>query len=165
MHYVVCDLDHTLSDASWRDHLVEHIPDGKGKRPEDFYEYNALAKDDKPFLEIVWLLRSLKQDERSRVLIVTARPERNRPLTEQWLKDNEVPFDVLIMRPDGELCPSPMFKASAVIEHVKLYSPRWKEGVRHHVGFIIDDREDVCEAFRALGITALHVRHSERREF
>ncbi len=161
--FVVVDMDHTLADSEWRDHMIAHIPDGGGKRPEDFIEYNKLSSQDRPCEDVCWLVRMLKADLRTHMIVVTARPEMNEGITRQWLDKYEVPFDKLIMRPDEEFCPSPLFKTAAVIEYIKKVSPV-EEGhpVRDHVTLVLDDRPDVIEAFSALGATTLQVRQGRR---
>lgn len=154
---VVCDLDNCLSDSRWRDHMIESIPDGKGRTPDQFVEYNLLAEQDLPNESVAWMIRMLKADLRCEVWIATSRPERNRELTVRWLSKHSIPWDRLLMRPNGELCPSPLLKTSEVILHLD------GKPMREEVSLVIDDRPDVIEAFRALGVTTLLVNPAPQR--
>ncbi len=156
---VAFDLDNCLYDATWRDHLIAHIPDGGGKRPEDFFEYNLQAEHDEVNPDALRLFMALRTTYQ--MVIVTARPERNRALTEKKLTKDGVLHHGVLMRPNDEMCPSPLFKTGVVIDHVRfIYGPRAE--LRNHVSLVVDDREDVCEAFHALGVTTLQIRPRRR---
>jgi hypothetical protein len=60
-------------------------------------------------------------------------------------------MDELLMRPDEAFHPAPEIKLALVQE-------RFGDKIADEVAFLLEDREDVCEAFQALGITTLQVR-------
>lgn len=137
-----CDIDHTISDAAWRDGMIG----GEG----GWDAYHLASQQDSPVLEMVWLVNHLKH---SGWLIIglTTRPEKWRRMTMDWLHKFGVHFDELLMRPDDDFRPSPEIKVEQAIAAVK--------DLRRCVVF--DDREDVIAAFKALGVTSLQV-HSGR---
>lgn len=153
IRFVVVDMDHTLCESHWRDHLVE----GVEKTYENFIEYNRLAKDDLPNHDVAWLVRTLKNDEATHIVIATARPEDNRAITAHWLREHGIPYDGLLMREVDDPSPSPIFKAASVIDYVNKKLGVVK--IKDFVAMVIDDRPDVLEAFRGLGVTTMQVRH------
>jgi len=130
---VAVDVDHTLSDAAWRDCLMplDH-------RSGDWSLYYSLQHLDQPRTEIVALVRHLA--ESNDVFVTTARDDIYREATEWWLKTVEVPHSAVLMRPHGDHTPTPELK-------VRLLEPVWTRLV-----LVIDDREDVLDAFRARGV-------------
>jgi hypothetical protein len=77
------------------------------------------------------------------VVIVTAREERFRPCTVSWLTRNGIYAEEVRMRPDGN------FMGSA---ELKVFLT---QDIRDRIELVIDDREDVLLAFRAMGIPTL----------
>lgn len=135
---ILIDVDHTISNAFWRDAMIGG--------PWD--EYHAASFDDKPIEDIVRLLTALSLDG-NEIVGITARPEKWRQLTMSWLLRNNVPMDELLMRPDDAFRPSAEIK-------MELAKARFKS-LKDQVAFIMDDRDDVIAAFRAEGITCLQV--------
>lgn len=136
--YILIDLDHTLSDAAWRDDLIE----------ENSWDiFHSKSIDDKVFKAINWLIEGMN---RLGVYIVgiTARPEKWRRLTNDWLVMHDIQIEELLMRPDDAFHPAPEIK-------IKLAKERFGDRLKTDVLFIIDDRDDVIAAFRAEGVTAL----------
>lgn len=78
-----------------------------------------------------------------RVLVVTAREERWRQLTADWLRAHlPVPYVDIWMRRDGDARPDPIVKREI-----------WQRLVwQYAVCAAIDDRPDVLDLWRALGI-------------
>lgn len=145
---VLVDIDHVISNAFWRDGMMppHHTWD----------EYHAANKDDEPVYDIVRMLQSLTQkDEHGacffRVIGFTARPGKWRKQTMEWCVKYGVPLDELLMRPDDDFTPAAELK-------VKLATERFApHDLKLVVAFVLDDREDVCAAFKALGVTAMQV--------
>jgi len=136
MKAVLCDIDNTLSLASWRNQY-------KG----DWDTYHKLSTDDEPVSEIIEAVNALAAAGIA-VIIITARPERWRGITIEWLSHHRVAGDGLLMRPDDDWRPSPIVKMELAVSH---FGP----DLADHVSLVIDDRDDVLEAFRALGITCI----------
>jgi hypothetical protein len=135
---VLCDIDHVIADSFWRDSMIG----GEG----GWDAYHEAAKDDKPVLDMVALLRALSRSG-FEVHGLTARPEKWRAMTLRWLVNSQAAMEGLLMRGDKDFRPSPLVK----IDLMKTTWPDYKE----RVAFLIEDRDDVCALFRAEGIIAL----------
>ena len=133
------DLDHTLTDAAWRD---EHIEACKASGKWD--PYHSLAIQDKP-TSIVPLVIALIFDGHE-VYIVTARPRKWLRQTHSWLHTNGIIVDQdhILMRAQDSFLPAPEIKLE-LIANIKL-------------DLFIDDRDDVIAAMGELGITTLQAR-------
>lgn len=105
---VIFDIDGVLSDASARQHFLE----GPGRKNWRGF-FDAAGED--PLIEEVGRLLELL-DKSLVVVLLTGRPMRIQPLTLDWLDRNELRWDLLIMRPDGDYGRSTEFKRRAVKE-------------------------------------------------
>lgn len=136
---VLVDVDHTLSDAAWRDHMLG----------SDWDAYHAESVHDKLKFDIARLVHSLHKMEHP-IVGLTGRPEKWRALTTQWMLRHGVPMHDLIMRPDDCYLPN----AECKITMAKAcYGPE----LAKEILMIIDDNEEVIKTFHAEGITCLHV--------
>lgn len=140
---VLCDIDHTLSDAARRDEMI-------GKVTWD--EYHAASVDDFPIPAVATLVRELHAAGHQ-IIGFTARPAKWRQLTMEWLVRHAIPMDEILMRADTDYRPAPQIKLA-------LANERFENAPQDRVAFILEDRDDVIAAFRALGITALQVHHT-----
>jgi hypothetical protein len=86
---VVFDMDGVLSDASRRQHYLEHPF-------HDWESFFAACGDDELIDEVARLLDVLDGD--LRVVLLTARPARVRPQTLGWLDRYQLRWDLLVMR-------------------------------------------------------------------
>jgi hypothetical protein len=139
---VLCDMDHTLSDAAWRDHLIP-----------DWEAYYQDAAADRPIWPVIKMVNALAESGHS-VVVLTARGEKWRKLTQNWLIRHDVRVDDVVMRPEGNYQSSP---------DLKIFLAREKFGVGDRicgVELVIDDRADVCAAFRALGVPTLQTTYA-----
>lgn len=137
---VVLDLDGVLSDARGRQHFLN----SPGRK--DWRGFFDAAGDDPVIEEVARLLELLDRD--LAIVLLTARPVRIRPLTEEWLERNGVDWHLLIMRPDGDFGPSVEFK-------------RRTARLLHEVGFDLrlafeDDRRNV-EMFHEEGVPCVYL--------
>ncbi len=64
----------------------------------------TLSLGGKPNSPLIKLLRSLNKLG-YKVLIVTARPEREKERTVRWLRENAIPYNLLRMRPNDDNSP------------------------------------------------------------
>lgn len=141
---VICDIDNTIANVAWRESYIS----------EGWDIYHALASDDKPYEDIACLLRTL--DNASYYIIgVTSRPEKWRKLTMNWLIKYEIPMHDLWMRPPDDFRGAHELKIDLVKKNM--------QDPEAQISFVLEDREDVISAFRALGITTLQVSAHERR--
>lgn len=141
---IIIDIDDTLSDASWRQSLIQE---------QGWDAFHAAGKDDKPILGMKKLLQWLSSggidDEETEIVALTARPAKYRNQTLVWLMSHSIYLDDIIMRPDNDYSKSKDLKVRLAKEH---FGERFKD-----ISIVIDDREDVCEAFRSEGIVCLQV--------
>jgi phosphoglycolate phosphatase-like HAD superfamily hydrolase len=125
-----CDIDHTISDAWWRDHLLG-----------DWEEYHRLGRDDRPIPEAIALLESLYMDS-WRIIGLTARPEKWRQQTMNWCLHYQVMIDELIMRPENNFQGAAEFK----LEEVRKYCAKIGDD---RLIILLDDRDDVIASIKA----------------
>jgi beta-phosphoglucomutase-like phosphatase (HAD superfamily) len=130
---LITDLDHTLAASSWRD---QH-------RGGNWDAYHEMAKDDPPILPMISLINALSLG--AKIVCITTRPEKWRTLTMNWLLKHLVDIDELLMRPNDDFRPSPVLKVALAQQFL----------VEDENVVAIDDREDVLQAYRAVGIKAL----------
>lgn len=88
------------------------------------------------------------------VLIVTARHEPYREMTEKWLNDNGIAYDRLYMRGDDDRRPDHKVKADILAQILDDgYDPF----------LVIDDRPEVCVMWRSYGLTVLECAYEDTR--
>ena len=138
---ILVDIDHTLSAAWCRDPMIG----GEG----GWDAYHAASKDDQPIHDVMAIVNTLQEAEWL-IVGITARPEKWRNVTNQWLLKHGIFLDELLMRPDDAFHPAPEIKVQLALERFS--------DIKNQVAFLLEDREDVCEAFHALGITTLQVK-------
>jgi hypothetical protein len=139
---IICDLDGCIADDRHRRHLIgiagTHLIDA----PDDlFLNYHLNCEFDNACEAA---LEFLRLRERNDVFYVTGRPERVRRQTESWLKARGLRYADLIMRDGPGIGTVELKKKAALI----LLS------VGHTIDSAYDDRQDVVDAYRSLGIRA-----------
>jgi hypothetical protein len=144
MIYIIVDIDHTIADARWRDHLLPQ-----------WDAYFADQDKDQPIHEVVAILRSMvhyhncvHMDGTCYVLAVTGRPERTRNQTLLWLKTNLIPVHEVLMRPDGDHTAAPELKLRLINGVIKDPGD---------IVFILEDDPAVVAALKTLGRPILQV--------
>lgn len=147
---VILDLDGTTCDDSHRAHYLS----GPNK---DYDKYHSLCADDPPIKPMIMFVRAalttLTPTIELELWAVTGRDEMRRGLTMDWLRRMGVFADVVLMRPKGNYDPAPQMKIELVEDALKAHNRAGH--MREHILVVIDDREDVCDAFRERGILAL----------
>lgn len=133
------DIDHVVANSFWRDVMIG----GDG----GWDTYYRAAADDAPVPVVVELVRALRLS-RYNVFGLTARPERWRQLTVEWLMKHDCPLEDVLMRPDDDYRSSPLVK-------LDLVRVTWPDDYKERVAFLVEDRDDVCAVFRAEGIICL----------
>jgi HEPN domain-containing protein len=142
---VIFDLDSTIaSDA----HRAIRFLD---RADPDWSAFHAHQVQDAPIKPMV---RKLLREKRSgnKVIIVTLRPERFRAATEQWLRDNDIPFDELHLRPEKNYTPGAEQKERMLVDDIL---PKY-EVVRAY-----DDNGENADMFRSHGIRTFQPRYLE----
>jgi len=148
MNILLLDIDHTISDAAWRDDMIAS---------GNWDEYHLAGKEDVVVEEIAELIKSLIDWE---IICVTARPEKWRTQTMQWFIRHRIPVTEILMRPNDGYSSAPETK-------VQLLRKRFGDNLdqlEENNVIIMDDNEKVIEAMRSLGITTMQVTISKRRK-
>ena len=138
---ILTDVDHTISDAFWRDSMI-------GVNPWD--EYHEESKHDKPFRKVVNLLNSLSSVGYT-IIGLTGRNEKFRLLTTNWFLRYKVDIHEMLMRPDDNFVKNALLK-------LQLVEQRFN-GDYSDIHFLIDDNEDAAIEFFKMGISTLQVRN------
>ena len=140
MKAIIADLDGTLYDSRGRKHYVE------GSKPnfEKFYKAAILDYPNQWCAEIV---RRFSIDHQ--IIYVSGRPETYEQDALTWLKKWELPcppFANLYMRKAGD------YRKDCIIKK-EIYDAHIRE--RHNVVFVLDDRKQVADMWRAEGLVCL----------
>lgn len=139
---IICDIDGTLSLMN-------------GRSPYD----DSKIHTDKPNSYVVNLVKRIANinsfehmesdgEINNAIIIMSGRMDKCRPQTEQWLKDNNIPYDILLMRKTDD------FRQDSIVKK-ELYNNHIKD--QFYVDFILDDRDQVVEMWRKEGLLCLQV--------
>jgi predicted kinase len=135
---IIVDIDGTVA------HAVSRSP----------YDYSRVSEDE-PDWVIIQLVRDWKaQNLFGTVLFVSGRDDTCYDDTLKWLNRWQVPVDLLLMRPAGALDvhggkkPDFMIKYDLFNDHIRGF---------YDVQFALDDRDQVVDVWRRLGLTCLQV--------
>lgn len=132
---VIVDIDGTVADCSHRRHHVE----GDKKEWSEFFDKMG---DDTPRTEVYQNAVNDAEALDAEIVFVSARPEDYRSETEQWLRENNMEFDYLLMRRKGDTRPDTEVKFDLYNRYLKQYN----------VVKVIDDRPSVIEMWRKQGL-------------
>lgn len=146
--FAVIDLDGTLCDDHHRKHLlpdpIQVLRLDDVDREKAYEEYHQLCVEDRP-IEIACKLTRLCHYTHS-VIIVTSRPARFYLETQAWLKQQQIKYKEILMRPHLNFMNSPELKR-------QLFFPREiLEG-----SIALDDRQDVLDMWKAEGFTTIKI--------
>lgn len=146
MKILLLDIDHTISDAAWRDDMIAD---------RDWDAYHLAGKEDRPIEEVCQMIRDLYYaEERWEIACLTARPEKWRNQTMKWLVDNDIPINQLLMRSNDDYSSAGESKAK-LLKFIQLET-------YEHV-LLIDDNDKVIEIMRANNITTMQISVAKRR--
>jgi hypothetical protein len=136
---VVFDMDGVLSDASTRQHYLEHPR-------RDWESFFRACGEDELVSEVVRLLELL--DPALKIVLLTARPMRVQAQTLGWLDRYQLRWDLLVMRDFGDYLASRHYKQDTVAE-LRQY------GFDLQLAFE-DDRRNV-DMFHAEGVPCVYI--------
>lgn len=143
--------DDTLSRAIIVD-IDGTVADHEGIRSP--YDYTKVSLD-RPIHSIIQLVRDWAEANTSAyVLFVSGRDDSCYADTVKWLRDQNIPFDHLFMRPtesrdaNGNKLPDYIVKYNLFNEHIRG---------KYDVQFVLDDRDQVVDVWRRLGLKCLQV--------
>jgi len=127
------------------DGTIAHM---NGKRGP--FEWHNVGLDD-PDFPVINTLKALKQAGAT-ILAVSGRDGSCKSETESWMKAHDVPFDALFMRPAGD------FRKDSIIKE-EIYNNDIKDN--YNVVMVFDDRNQVVETWRKLGLKCAQVEYGE----
>ena len=138
----VFDVDGVLADVRHRLHHLEG-------RPKNWGAFFRDAVNDPPLAEGIALCQESAKD--CEVVYVTGRPEHCRRDTLDWFARHDLPEGRLSMRSDGDRRPARMAKPQLLR---RLARDRT-------VAVVVDDDEQVCDAYEQAGWRVLRARWME----
>lgn len=141
MKTVIVDIDGTISDGRHRLHFVRPAP-GVAR---DYEAFHSRCGEDPVIASVyatVWALAHNK----NQIVFCTGRPNIYREATQDWLDDNNVPYDELHMKPLGDSRPAPEYKLGVL---------KALQAKGHEVFLAIEDQPNVVAMWRANGIHCL----------
>ena len=158
---VLFDLDGTLADIDVR---RSKSTKSNGKLDWDVFFDSNNIKLDKPNLPVIKLAQMFHNDG-FRVVIFSGRNDRSFHATVSWLKTNDVPHDLLVMRPDkfkdkswpiadGNPATSDMRFMPDDILKKKMLDTFLDI---NDVFLVVDDRNRVVDMWRSLGLSVFQV--------
>jgi hypothetical protein len=128
---LIVEIDNVLSDTSHRQSYLE------GDKP-NFVEYARQSRHDRANMQVIEEVRRAKK-RGFHVTIVTGRSDLTRPDTVNWLRQYNVPYDELIMRPRSIMDADDVFKRRIV------------SGIKDAVA-AVDASDNVLSAYRGMGL-------------
>lgn len=135
---IIFDIDGTLADPKDRLHFLEK---------KDWNSFYDACLNDAPIHHVIYLLQELKKNHR--IIILTGRPERIKDKTLHWLKANNISFDEIYFRKNGDHRPDYEIKEEML---KALNRPIW---------FAVDDRKQVVDMFRRNNILCLQCKDGD----
>ena len=140
---LIFDVDGTLMDITHRRHLVD------GSQPKDWDKFldPEVMKGDTPNQPVVDIAIAM-QEQGHDIVVVSARNERHREVTEQQLVYAGVNFSHLFLRPDGDFRSDDGFKEEVLDA---LIAQDWKPDM------VFDDRDQVVAMWRRRGLVCVQV--------
>lgn len=135
---IIIDMDGTLSDCEHRRHFVS----GEKK---DWKSFNESCSMDPPNDWCVSL--ACKLAACYDIIVVSGRNEEFREITQAWISKQGIPITDLFLRPDGDFRKDSVVKEEIYNKYIKNNYP--------NVAFCIDDRKQVVDMWRSLGLVCL----------
>jgi len=83
-----------------------------------------------------------------KIIITTGRDGVCEMATRLWLSDHKVPFDDFYIRKEGDFRKDNIIKSEIYMDHIRP---------KYDVKYVIDDRDQVVEMWRSLGLRVLQV--------
>ena len=159
---VIFDLDGTLANIDVRrDMSLKH----NGKLDWDiFADHSSILNWDTPNLPVIKMAQLFKADG-FKIVIFSGRNDRGFDATVLWLKNNLVPFDLLVMRPDKFKDKSwPIANGNPATPDMRFMPDQILKKVMldtfvdiNDVFLVVDDRDKVVKMWRDLGLNTFQV--------
>jgi len=133
---IIVDVDGTLADM-------------RGVRGP--FEWDKVHLD-RPHQDIITLVNHFAwgadPNEEYSIIITTGRDGVCEAATKQWLHDHKVPYDDFYIRKAGDFRKDNIIKSEIYMDHIRP---------KYDVKYVIDDRDQVVEMWRSLGLRVLQV--------
>lgn len=139
---VIFDMDGTLCDVR----PVRHHVRGKERGKRNFHAFHTESEFCPPNVHVLEMAKDVRKAGLS-VVIVTARDDRYRPLTERWLAKHGVDYDYLVTRPNGDSRPDYEVKRDIFADVSKHY----------RVVHAVDDNPNVLRLWKEVGVQVTEV--------
>lgn len=133
---IICDMDGTLANMcdrspyDWKGCINDYLNPPVADVLEKYSTWNEVGPDE------------------IKVLIVSGRDGVCRPETEKWLESHGIAYDALLMRPEGDNRKDNIVKLEIFNNEIRG---------KYNILFIMDDRNQVVEMWRSLGLTVFQV--------
>lgn len=141
---IIIDVDGTVScnENRWKAF-------GDGKDKEKFHSLEECLKDP-PKHDVINMLKAMKYANLSNVffIVLTARKETDRKVTEEYFKFHKIPYDEIVMMPNDQDISAEDFKLGKCKEYL---DKNW------NIWFVLEDNPKVVKTLRENGITVFHV--------
>ena len=142
---VIVDIDGTIADVR---HRLHHI---KGPRKKNWKAFFEAMDRDKPIESMIAQVHEL--EKKHDIIVVTGRPEHYRKRTEKWLREHDIRYVRLFMRPDGDHRRDYTVKEEVLRKYAK-----------GRIVLAIDDRGPVCDMWEKNGIRCIRVDSGEENQ-
>ena len=144
---VIFDIDGTLANIDHRKHFILD-------RETNWQKFFDEAINDGVYADVAALADTL-HNCKFPILLVSGRPDSHRTITEEWLRNNFIEHEELHMRKAGD------YRQDSVVKKEILAGLR----ERYHIWFVVDDRQQVVDMWRAEGLTCLQCASWEQQPF
>lgn len=131
---IICDLDGTLAKI-----------DGRSPYDAEKCEQDLLNE---PVASVV---KSYHKNGYT-ILLVSGREDKFKPQTENWLRKHNIEYHDLIMRKSGDMRKDAIVKREIFDDFIKD---------KYYIEFSLDDRNQVVDMWRDLGLTCLQVDYGD----
>lgn len=128
---IIVDVDGTLS----------HITNGRSP-----YDASRALEDELD--DAVGIITAMAYQNGYKVIILTGRSAEHKQVTEDWLALNGIEYDEIYTRASGDNTKDAIVKRDL---YRRFIEPKYK------VKFVLDDRNQVCEMWREIGLKCLQV--------
>jgi uncharacterized HAD superfamily protein len=152
MKWIISDIDGTLTDQSHRLHLLgPETGECHNRKDAQWEEFNQAAKLDPAKQNIIDLLWMVHQCQ-CKIALITGRFSKYRELTISWLFRKDVPYDLLLMRNEGDMRSDVDVKVDLLFKF-----KRSNHIVNSDILFVLEDRDKLVGMWRRLNLTCLQV--------
>ncbi len=141
---VIFDLDGTIADISVRRHLATK---DDGRMNWTIFQDPKNIDLDVPNQKVVDMLQMIDNTDKYQIWILSGRSDVTKDVTIDWLSNNGINYDHLIMRPQKHL-----YMADNDLKQM------WLDDIGvDNVAMVFDDRNQVVDMWRQNGLTCFQV--------